>query len=96
MECRARYRGIQPLFGMNKSETYTLGLSTEPSMDGNQYIWARIAEIPQYLMPYGSIVALTMDWDFTAGADRAYVDQLILADEWLGIYLMRTPEEEMA
>ena len=95
MECKARYRGIQPLFGVNKSETYTLEITTVPSENDN-YLWVRIAELPQYLMPYGSVVALTMDWDFSVGAERAFVDQLMLADKWLGIYMVGTPEEVTA
>ena len=90
MTCRARYRGLHPVFGVDKNHTYTLEMRTHSSEHGEPYLWVRIQEIPEYLMPYESMMAILTEWDFTADDKASYVEHLNLMDAWLELY---TPSE---
>lgn len=90
MESKAKYRGIQPAFGVSRNHTYTLELSTVKTEHGTPYLWVRIAEIPEYLMPYESMIALISEWDFSpeAADDRTpMIDHMDLVDHWMEIYV---------
>ena len=93
MTCRARYRGLNPVFGVSKRNIYTLQIGSQACVDGDPYMWVHIDELPAYLMPYESIVALVTDWDFAVEEKAAYVDHLALMDKWLDVY---TPAEVIA
>ena len=93
MTCKARYRGLNPVFGVDKKETYTLDIGTMKCTQGDRYMWVRINELPAYLMPYESMIALLTEWDFAVGSGTEYVDHLTLADAWMSVY---TPSEVIA
>ena len=87
MTSRAKYRGLRPVFGVEKNRTYTLEMRTYTSEHGEPYMWVRIEELPAYLMPYESIGALLTEWDFTGIAgETPYIDHIDLMDRWLDIY----------
>ena len=86
MTCKARYRGLNPVFGIDKSKTYTLTFGSQACPNGDQYMWVHIKELPQYLMPYESMYALLVEWDFTVDEQTQYVDHLALVDKWLSVY----------
>ena len=90
MTCRARYRGLHPVFGVDKNNTYTLEMRTHSSEHGEPYLWVRIQELPEYLMPYESMMAILTEWDFTVDDKASYVEHLNLMDAWMDIY---TPSE---
>ena len=96
MESKAKYRGICPVFGVSRNHTYTLELSTVKTEHGTPYLWVRIAEIPEYLMPYESMIALISEWDFavaTGDKDTPMLEHLDLVDRWMDIYV---PQAERA
>lgn len=89
MICKAKYTGLYPALGVIKGTTYTLELRTYNSEHGAPYLWVRIAELPAYMMPYESMLALLTDWEFVLqpGDDEApYVDHLNLVEAWMSIY----------
>ena len=87
MTCKARYRGLNPVFGIDKSQVYTLSFSSQACTNGDQYMWVHIKELPQYLMPYESMFALMVEWDFNVEEQSQYVDHLALVDKWLSVYV---------
>lgn len=96
MKSVAKYRGVHPAFGVSRNSTYTLEMTTVKSEHGAPYLWVRIAELPEYLMPYESMMALLYEWDFTVSADRdetPLLDQLDLMERWMEIYV---PNEQKA
>ena len=89
MRCKANYRGIRPVFGVEKNHTYTLEITTRECL-GTQFMWVRVQELPEYMIPYENIVALLTEWDFLLGDDQVYLRHLDLVDRWLDVY---TPAE---
>lgn len=89
MKCKARYRGINPVLGIRKDTDYTLGFSSSHGMNSDEYMWVSIDELPEYLMPYESIMALVTDWDFTAGGKATVVNHLELEEKWLSVYMVQ-------
>ena len=87
MTCKARYQGLNPVFGIDKSQVYTLSFGSQACMNGDQYMWVHIKELPQYLMPYESMFALLVEWDFNVDEQSQYVDHLALVDKWLSVYV---------
>ena len=90
MLSKAKYRGVRPMFGVERGKQYTMELRTYSSEHGQPYLWVRIQELPDYLMPYESMLALLQEWDFSAECETPYIDHLELVDKWLDIY---DPEE---
>ncbi len=89
MICKAKYTGLYPALGVIKGTTYTLELRTYNSEHGAPYLWVRIEELPAYMMPYESMLALLMDWEFTVQSrddEAPYVNHLSLVDAWLSVY----------
>ena len=90
MESVAKYRGAYPVMGVKRDDTYTLDMSTIRTAGGTPYMWVRIKELPDYLMPYESMLALLGEWDFSVGEgkkDTPMLDHLDLIDHWLEVYM---------
>lgn len=91
MTNKAKYCGAHPVFGVSRNHTYTIDLRTVSSEHGTPYLWVKVQEHPDYLMPYESIGALLAEWDFTpASMDHGremLLDHLKLVEQWLEIYV---------
>lgn len=81
------------MLGVTRDHTYTLEMNTVKSDHGSPYLWVRIEELPDFLMPYENMRALLAEWDFAADDSPAYVGQIHLTETWLDIY---TPGEKVA
>ena len=87
MTCKAMYRGLKPVLGVTKDQVYTLDFSTRPGRNGDKYMWVSIRELPEFLMPYASMVAMFREWNFLFDEDRhEYIDHLRMVDNWMEIY----------
>ena len=89
MKCKARYRGLNPVLGIKRDTEYTLGFTSNPGVNGDEYMWVSIDELPQYLMPYEGIMALVADWDFTVDDKGSMVHHMALEEKWLNVYMVQ-------
>lgn len=88
MRCRAVYNGAPHLFGAERGYMYTLEIKTHTTSVGDPYIWVEIEGLPDFLLPYESITALLLDWDFTPDAAEFSIERRAdLLDKWYDIYL---------
>ncbi len=91
MTSKATYRGPYPVFGVRRDHTYTVDLRTIGSEHGTPYLWVRVQECPDYLMPYESIASLLAEWNLLpkdAAEEQALVrDHVRLTEQWLEIYV---------
>lgn len=91
MTSKATYRGHYPVFGVSRNHTYTIDIQTVGSEYGSPYLWVRVHEHPDYLMPYESVGALLAEWDFALldhdNGKAMLVKHVELTERWLEIYV---------
>ena len=91
MRCKAMYTGPEDRFGAKCRSIYEIDVFTINSDHGTPYLWVRIPDCPEYMMPYVNILALMDDWWFSTTFDESELHprQDELVRRWLDIY---TPE----
>ena len=89
MKCSAVYMG-RPMLGAETGRTYTVEIGSGACDVTPRYLWVRLPEVPEYLIPYENMLCLMTDWRFIGGEDEAYARHREIVDAWLDIY---KPEE---